>query len=148
MVNTRKGNCQARSSKAIDETSVSQTNMHGVRMRVHSHGSSSFDEIFIPMPGHPPATNPPVPDPDLVGESTKNLDGNFDDHANQNIADVDTHLEPTDTCACDNIEPDTVYKDGNMLYNGRLQMRTVQDDIECRAVLPSADQEVYCKLVL
>ncbi|TYK19780.1 uncharacterized protein E5676_scaffold307G00040 [Cucumis melo var. makuwa] len=49
---------------------------------------------------------PPVPDPDLVGESTKNLDGNFDDHANQNIADVDTHLEPTDTCACDNIEPD------------------------------------------
>ncbi|TYK24860.1 uncharacterized protein E5676_scaffold184G001290 [Cucumis melo var. makuwa] len=91
---------------------------------VHSHESSSSDEIFIPTPGHPPTTNvevgqsgcsPPVrssirvdplvddqhsvPDLDPVGESIENLGGNFDDLANQNPVDVDAHIEPTDTYA-------------------------------------------------
>ena len=33
MVNTRKGSCQARSSKDDDEAHDSRTNMYGVRMR-------------------------------------------------------------------------------------------------------------------
>ncbi|KAA0045602.1 uncharacterized protein E5676_scaffold280G00670 [Cucumis melo var. makuwa] len=91
---------------------------------------SSFDENFIPTPGHPPTTNvevgqsgrsPPVrssirvdplvddqhsvPDPDPIGESIENLGENFDDPANQNLADVDAHIELTDTCAPDNVEP-------------------------------------------
>ncbi|KAA0031873.1 uncharacterized protein E5676_scaffold994G00100 [Cucumis melo var. makuwa] len=98
---------------------------------VHSHESSSSDEIFIPTPSHSLAKNVEVgqfgcflpvrssfrvdpsvddqhsvPDPDPVGESTENLGGNFDNPANQNPADVDAHVEPTDTCASDNVESD------------------------------------------
>ncbi|KAA0067162.1 uncharacterized protein E5676_scaffold1567G00170 [Cucumis melo var. makuwa] len=98
---------------------------------VHSHESSFYDEIFIPTPSHPPTTNievgqfacsPPIrssiwvdpsvddqhsiPNSDSVGESTENLGGNFDDHANQNPPNVDAHVKPTNTCTPDNVEPD------------------------------------------
>ncbi|KAA0026052.1 uncharacterized protein E5676_scaffold115G00350 [Cucumis melo var. makuwa] len=68
---------------------------------VHSQESSLSDEIFIPMSGHPPVTNVEV---SQSGHSSRG--GNFDDPANQNPADVDTHVEPTDTCTPDNVEPD------------------------------------------
>ncbi|KAA0065543.1 envelope-like protein [Cucumis melo var. makuwa] len=75
MVNTRKGNYQARLSKVVDKAPASRTNMH-------------------------------VPNPDAVGESTKNLGGNFADLANQNAVDVDAHVEPTGIRAPNNVEPD------------------------------------------
>ncbi|TYK14770.1 uncharacterized protein E5676_scaffold1610G00080 [Cucumis melo var. makuwa] len=51
---------------------------------VHSHESSSSNEFFF---------------------QHLNLGGNFDDPANQNPADVDAYVEPTNTCAPDNVEP-------------------------------------------
>ncbi|KAA0055633.1 uncharacterized protein E5676_scaffold231G00940 [Cucumis melo var. makuwa] len=48
MVNTQKGNYQARSSKAIDEALESRTNMHGVRMR---HIADSAAEDVETAPG-------------------------------------------------------------------------------------------------
>ncbi|KAA0041932.1 uncharacterized protein E5676_scaffold306G001340 [Cucumis melo var. makuwa] len=53
---------------------------------VHSHESSSAEEIFIPTPGHPPATyEEAVPDSDPIGESTENLGGNFVDPRLNNL---------------------------------------------------------------
>ncbi|TYK04133.1 uncharacterized protein E5676_scaffold2119G00760 [Cucumis melo var. makuwa] len=49
---------------------------------------------------------PSVPDSEPVGESTKNLGGNFAAPTNQNSVDVDARVKPTDTYAHDNVEPD------------------------------------------
>ncbi|TYJ98315.1 uncharacterized protein E5676_scaffold232G00330 [Cucumis melo var. makuwa] len=109
---------------------------------VHSHASSSYEEIIIPTLGDPPMLNkeacqsgrsPPVrsliwvdplvddqhsvPDSDPVGESIENLGGNFASLANQNPTDVDVHVKPTDTCAPDNVEPDV-----NVIINTSLGM--------------------------
>ncbi|KAA0060188.1 uncharacterized protein E6C27_scaffold542G00690 [Cucumis melo var. makuwa] len=92
---------------------------------VHSHESSSSNEIFF---------------------QHLNLGGNFDDPANQNPADVDAYIEPTDTCAPENVEPDVNVEP--KLETQQSPGRTVQEDIECRVILSSANQGDYCKLAL
>ncbi|KAA0059857.1 uncharacterized protein E5676_scaffold184G00580 [Cucumis melo var. makuwa] len=66
----------------------------------HFDESFSFEDIFIPTPGHPSATN------EGVGDSTSNLGENIADPTNENPdANADAHGEPIDNYALDNVEP-------------------------------------------
>ncbi|KAA0063174.1 uncharacterized protein E6C27_scaffold381G00620 [Cucumis melo var. makuwa] len=71
----------------------------------HSHESSSSEDIFVPTPGHLPATNEgAAPEPNPVDESTKNV-GRNDISIDESPA-VDAHVEPTNTCTIDTVEQD------------------------------------------
>ncbi|KAA0058403.1 uncharacterized protein E5676_scaffold76994G00140 [Cucumis melo var. makuwa] len=98
---------------------------------VHSDGSSSSEDIFVPTPGQLSTTNentghyghsplvrshirtsslvdvqPYVPDPNPMGQSTDNVGGNIDDNVGENLYEnVDEHVKPTDNSAPDDVEP-------------------------------------------
>ncbi|KAA0067004.1 uncharacterized protein E5676_scaffold14G00020 [Cucumis melo var. makuwa] len=164
MVNTRKGNYQARSSKAIGETPTSQTNMHGVRMRGRHFKSTPTRRVYR-LPSEKSQVNISESSPlsvhdeniaDSAAEGIETAPSVSETHISEmdsdehddvplarllrkgllfnveplellllslqfilmkahplmkflfqrlNPADVDAHVEPIDTCAPNNVEP-------------------------------------------
>ncbi|KAA0065524.1 gag/pol protein [Cucumis melo var. makuwa] len=95
----------------------------------HSHESSSYKDIFVPTPSHSPTTNEGagqsgpsplvkssiqvdasvtdhrlVPDSNPIDKTTENV-GRNDVPVDESII-IDAHVESTNTCATDTIEPD------------------------------------------